>query len=230
MIEIIATTLEDALTIEQAGADRIELITAFSEGGLTPSYGLIEQVLGSVVIPVNVMLRPHSRSFQYSAKDLMVMKADARIMEELGVRAVVLGILDDDGLPDIPAMEAVLRNTSLSITFHRAIDESSDIMKSLEILSGYGRCERVLTSGGPGKATDHFDVLREMKEKMDRMILLIGSGVNERNIGKLREEIGECEFHIGTAVRDGSFLLPVQSDIILRLVDEYRRIGGNVEL
>lgn len=230
MIEMIATTLEDALTIEQAGGERIELITAFSEGGLTPSYGLIEQVLSSVNIPVNVMLRPHSRSFQYSAKDLMVMKADAKIMEELGVKTVVLGILDEDGLPDVPAMEAVLRNTSLSITFHRAIDESSDIMKSLEILNCYARCECVLTSGGPGKATDHFDVLRKMKEQMERLSLLVGSGVSERNMGKIREEIGECEFHIGTAVRNGSFLLPVQSDVALRLVDEYKRIAGMADL
>ena len=226
MIEMIATTLEDALTIEQSGADRIELITAFSEGGLTPSYGLIEQVLSSVNIPVNVMLRPHSRNFQYSAKDLMVMKADARIMEELGVKTVVLGILDDDGLPDIPAMEAVLRNTTLSITFHRAIDESADIMKSLEILSGYSRCTSILTSGGRGKAIDHLDVLREMRTKLETIRLLVGSGVSERNMGRLRQEIGDCDFHVGTAVRNGSFLLPVQSDEASRLVDTYRRLDA----
>ena len=38
MLEIIAMTLEDAKTIEECGADRIELVSALTEGGLTPSY------------------------------------------------------------------------------------------------------------------------------------------------------------------------------------------------
>ena len=46
MLEIIAMTLEDAKTIEECGADRIELVSALTEGGLTPSYAIIGIVLG----------------------------------------------------------------------------------------------------------------------------------------------------------------------------------------
>lgn len=42
MIEIIASTLRDAMNIEKGGGDRIELVSALSEGGLTPSIGLIK--------------------------------------------------------------------------------------------------------------------------------------------------------------------------------------------
>lgn len=33
MIEIIGMTVEDAITIEQCGANRIELVSALTEGG-----------------------------------------------------------------------------------------------------------------------------------------------------------------------------------------------------
>ncbi len=67
-IEFIATTIEDALIIEESGADRIELVSSLAEGGLTPSHALIEAVVNSVKIPVNVMVRPHSQSFCYTQK------------------------------------------------------------------------------------------------------------------------------------------------------------------
>ncbi|WP_407056536.1 copper homeostasis protein CutC, partial [Burkholderia vietnamiensis] len=45
LLEVIATTVGDARAAARAGADRLELVTAISEGGLTPSVGLIEAVV-----------------------------------------------------------------------------------------------------------------------------------------------------------------------------------------
>lgn len=79
IIEVIADTVEDAIIAEQAGANRIELITGVAEGGLTPSYGIIEAVCKAVSIPVYVMIRPHSRSFSYSNTELNSMVKDIQI-------------------------------------------------------------------------------------------------------------------------------------------------------
>jgi copper homeostasis protein len=48
LLEVIATTVADARLAAQAGADRLELVTAMGEGGLTPSIGLIEAVVDAV--------------------------------------------------------------------------------------------------------------------------------------------------------------------------------------
>ena len=48
LLEVIATTVADARLAAQAGADRLELVTAMGEGGLTPSVGLIEAVVAAV--------------------------------------------------------------------------------------------------------------------------------------------------------------------------------------
>lgn len=68
--------IDDALRAEENGANRLELITAVTEGGLTPGIGLIRQVVGAVQIPVHVMVRLHSRSFVYSKLDLETMIAE----------------------------------------------------------------------------------------------------------------------------------------------------------
>lgn len=43
MLEVIATCLEDVKRIEKAGGNRIELISSYTEGGLTPSYAFIKK-------------------------------------------------------------------------------------------------------------------------------------------------------------------------------------------
>jgi len=95
MIEIIAATPEDARRIEACGADRIELVSALSEGGLTPSYAIIEITVKSVTIPVNVMIRPHSKSFVYTREEIEIMKEDIHVAKELGANGVVIGALDE---------------------------------------------------------------------------------------------------------------------------------------
>src|ERR1700752_2847756 len=104
LLEVIATTVADAKTAARAGAGRLELITAFGEGGLTPSVGLIEAVVAAVEIPVNVIVRPHSRSFVFDADDYAVMLRDVRAIAAAGAHGIVIGMLsaageiDRDGL------------------------------------------------------------------------------------------------------------------------------------
>ncbi|ETA79341.1 copper homeostasis protein CutC [Youngiibacter fragilis] len=222
MIEMIAASIEDALTIERAGADRIDLRTAFSEGGLTPSYGLIEQVVRNVSIPVHVIIKPHSRGYVYSQRDLDVMKGDAWMISELGCSGASIGILDQEGMPDIEAIDYVLGNTNLKFTFNRAIDRSTDLMESLEVLKRYDRCQEILTSGGPGSAFENFRTLKEISDRKGRLGLFIGSGVEYHNIQFLTKSLKGCHLHMGTAIRKGERLNPVDLDDARELVEKYR--------
>ena len=222
MIEMIAASIEDALTIEKAGADRIDLRTAFSEGGLTPSYGLIEQVVRNVSIPVHVIIKPHSRGYVYNHRDLDVMKGDAWMISELGCAGASIGILDPDGIPDIAAIDYVLGNTNLKFTFNRAIDRSSNLMESLEILKRYQRCQEILTSGGPGSAFENFRILKEIADRKGRLGLFVGSGVEYHNIQFLTKALNGCHLHVGTAIRKGERLNPVDFEDARELVEKYR--------
>ena len=232
MLEIIAQTLKDAVTIEKNGGERIELISSLSEGGLTPSYGLVKQVICSVTIPVNVMLRPHSTSFQYSREDIEIMKEDARMFNELGVKHVVLGILDYQGLPSMDDISYILEDTNLTATFHRAIDESSDLNTSLKLLTSNKRITHVLTSGGPGKAEENLPKIKELLKESEDLTIIIASGITAANINAIQNELDfifenedsrkDYDIHIGTGVRSGNQDLPVSAEEVRQMVALYK--------
>lgn len=232
MLEIIAETIKDAMTIEQNGGERIELISALSEGGLTPSYGLVKQVISHVSIPVNVMIRPHSASFEYSIEDIEVMREDARIFNELGVKHVVLGVLDYEGLPNMEALAYILEDTNLTATFHRAIDESKDLMASLNLLETNKRITHILTSGGPGKAEDNIDMIRKLIHETEDITMILASGISKENLQAIRNDVDftfetsstgyrEYDIHVGTAVRGGSTSSRVHGKEVVELRKVY---------
>lgn len=200
MLEIISSSMTDSSKINNGDLDRIELVSALSEGGLTPSVGLARLSWESVNIPHYIMIRPHNRGFQYDLYDLEVMKEDVKTLDEYAT-GFVLGILDKNGLPDIDAMEMVLTHTNKNITFHRAFDEVSDFKEALRILNSWGRCERILTSGGKGTVVDNIANINEILKINGNIKIMLGSGVNLENLPKLMRDFPQCDFHIGSAVR-----------------------------
>ncbi|MCK2017302.1 copper homeostasis protein CutC [Peribacillus frigoritolerans] len=207
-IEFIATTIEDALMIEESGADRIELVSSLAEGGLTPSHALIEAVVNSVKIPVNVMVRPHSQSFCYTQKDLEIMKKDIQIIRSLGANGVVLGALNEKNEINRPYLEELLTVCEgLEITFHRAIDDTHDPVISAEMLAKYPEITTILTSGGDGDFPSRMKTIQQMKRVCGDIAILVGSGLNKDNILSIHSELHTGHYHFGTAVRKNNSII-----------------------
>ena len=202
IVEIIATCVEDAIRIEQGGADRIELVSGLAEGGVTPSGGLIRAVCRSVSIPVMVMIRPHALSFCYDEQDLQIMAEDIRSAREHGATGVVFGCLTPAKQLDLKALQKLVQVADrLEITFHRAIDDTPDPVEAISILKNYP-ITRVLTSGGPGKAIDNLAVIAQMMTAAeDKLKILVGSGMNPQNAARTIRVTGAREVHFGTAAR-----------------------------
>ncbi|MGL6105737.1 copper homeostasis protein CutC, partial [Romboutsia sp.] len=203
MLEIIALGVEDAKTIESCGANRIELVSALTEGGLTPSFGLIEKIVNTVNIPVNVMIRPHANSFVYSEYDMEIMLKDIEIVKSLGANGIVFGSLTKEGNLHKAQLEQVIKACSgLDFTYHRAIDDSKDILNNTKLLREYSQITSVLTSGGPGKVPDNMDTVVEIvNNTLGKEKTLLGSGLNLENIEAIKKASNAVNFHFGTAVR-----------------------------
>ena len=200
MLEIIGMSVEDAKAIEYCGANRIELVSALTEGGLTPSFAMVEKVVNSVNIPVNVMIRNHAKSFKYSEHDLEVMQKDIEIVESLGVNGIVLGLLDDARKIDKIGLEKLLEVVSnIDITFHKAIDETN-VLESVNTLNKYDKITNILTAGGVKSISDNINDIKLMIETSKANILL-GGGLNFDNIKRIKELTQATDFHFGTAVR-----------------------------
>ncbi|QOS97701.1 copper homeostasis protein CutC [Brevibacterium sp. JNUCC-42] len=221
ILEVIATTLDDAKRAEAGGADRLELITSIVEGGLTPSYGLIKNVVNQVKIPVHVMVRPHSQSFVYTSDDIKVMQQDIQIIRELGATGVVLGTLTRDNQIDYRALETLLEETGdMHVTFHRAFDEVENQLEALEQLLGYKQIDHILTSGGQSSALHAVDQIKTLVERTTstHLTILAGAGLTIDTVPTFAKETGVREVHFGTGVRqNGQALKPVDTELVTLL-------------
>jgi copper homeostasis protein len=203
-LEVIATTLEDAIIAQQYGADRLELITGIKEGGLTPSYATIKQVVNNVSIPVHVMIRPHSRSFHYNKYDAQMMLEDIEIAKQLGASGVVLGMLRADNTIDEELLQACLKRTgSMNVTFHRAFDETNDLYEAIETLKKYDQITHILTSGGKNSVLDAVDIIKDLLQRTanSSLTILAGSGLHLDSITHFIQETTIQEVHFGSGVR-----------------------------
>ena len=218
MLEIIGMSVEDAKAKEYSGANRIELVSALTEGGLTPSFAMIEKVVNSVERPVNVMIRNHAKSFIYSEYDLEVMQKNIEIVKSLGANGIVLGLLDDNKKIDEVGLENLLDIVyDIDVTFHKAIDETN-VLVSVNVLNKYNKITNILTAGGINNISDNINDIKLMIEKSKSNILL-GGGLNFDNIQEIRELTKATDFHFGTAVRiDSSPFGEIDTNKLSKLV------------
>ena len=196
--EICSGSLQSALNAQEAGAHRVELCSALSLGGLTPSYGFIELARKRLKIDINVLIRPRQGDFLYDSDEVAVMIRDIIACAQMGVNGVVIGALDPFGNVDVDAcraMVAVAKHHGMSVTFHRAIDRACNIMAALEDVISVG-ADRVLSSGGKPTSLEGLETLAQMNAAAaGRIIIMPGGGVNAGNIGQILKGPGVQEIH-----------------------------------
>jgi copper homeostasis protein len=74
--EACVDSLEEAISAQLRGANRIELCSALDQDGLTPSVELTRQCIEKLSIPVMVMVRPRGGNFVYSESEIQQMEVD----------------------------------------------------------------------------------------------------------------------------------------------------------
>jgi copper homeostasis protein len=187
-LEICANSYQSAINAQKAGADRIELCSELSIGGITPSYGLLKKVSENITIPVHILIRPRSGNFQYSETEFSLMKENIKICKELGFKGIVSGVLNPDNTIDIGrTKELIAVSKPLSFTFHRAFDCIENSKKALEILIDL-KIECILTSGKQDKAEEGIELLKELQLLAKKNIVILpGSGINASNAHIFRD-------------------------------------------
>lgn len=229
LLEIISTNLTDAKVAFQSGADRLELISGAAEGGLTPSYGLIDEVVHAVDIPVNVIIRPHSRSFCYNEDDVQTMVKDIHVARQLGAAGVVIGALKENGAIDVETMRRLLQEAEgLDVTVHRAFDVTRDQEEALQVLSQLPGVKRVLTSGGRQPAPQAMNKIKRLREqaKKTQLTIMAGHGLRLETFEKFITETGVREVHFGSGVRENeSYTAPIDGQKIKKIKKIMSNLG-----
>lgn len=205
ILEVCCGDLESVVAAKAGGAQRIELCSALSEGGLTPSAGLIAEALRQGIAKVHVLIRPRNGDFLYTESEVAVMEHDIRAAVAAGADGVVIGALTEDGEIDIPTCRRLVKAAgSASVTFHRAFDLCRNPEKALEEIITLG-CDRILTSGLAQSALAGAERLASLNRLVaGRIILLAGGGVNPENAREIMNLTGLNELHASAKTTTGS--------------------------
>jgi len=187
-LEICVFSVEAVLSAQKAGADRIELCSGYTDGGLTPSAGTIRMVRKQLNIQCYVMIRPRGGDFCYTDTEFEQMHHDIEYAKSCGVDGVVLGALQPNGHVNIlRTRELVQHAAPLKVTFHRAFDFVVNPFQALDDLVTCG-CSRILTSGQKATALEGLDTIKKLVSySAGRIDIMAGSGVNPENACKFIE-------------------------------------------
>ncbi len=197
ILEACVDSVEAAIAAQKGGADRVELCANLLEGGTTPSAGTIQLARERIDIRLNVIIRSRGGDFCYSDVEFEVSKLDVELAKKLGADGVVIGILNEDGMVDVERVGALVELARpMNVTFHRAFDMARDPYQALEEIIELG-IDRILTSGQEYSVLEGLDLITELVQKAgDRIIIMPGGGITERNIGKIVEQSGVREVHV----------------------------------
>ena len=189
LVEICSNSFASAVAAQCGGADRIELCTELSVGGLTPSHGLIEKVMTELDIPVHVLIRPRSGNFTYTVEELDVMLRDIAFCKAMGCAGIVSGALNRDNSVALKPLDKLVQAAwPLSFTFHRAFDWCTDPFTALNRLQAFP-IDRILTSGQQPTAEKGIKLLIQLKQHTgEQLEIMPGCGITLANINLFKAE------------------------------------------
>lgn len=198
MIEVCAGSYQDCIAAYQGNAKRVELNSALSVGGLTPSVASLIRVKKETDLTVICMVRVRAAGFSYEKEDVEIMFEDAKILLEHGADGIAFGFLNEDGTiceEDTKRMIDLIHSYNKEAVFHRAFDVTPDAFEVIETLIDLG-CDRVLTSGQKSKAMEGIDLIKVLNNQYGEKIqILPGSGMNAENAKMMMNYTGVYQVH-----------------------------------
>lgn len=195
--EACVESLEQAISAEKNGADRIELCSHLELDGLTPSEELVGLVQEKLTIPIKVMIRPRAGDFIYSEEEIRKMIKSIEFCKSLEMEGVVFGALHEDKTLDLNLISKLAKIAKpLKVTIHKAIDETEDILKAVKDLSHIAEIDTILTSGGADTAEEGaFQIKQMIGISQNRLEIMPAGKITPANLKELHKIIGAKAYH-----------------------------------
>lgn len=199
ILEVCVDTVDGLIAAVEGGADRIELCSALSIGGLTPSIGFMQKA-ASLDVPVYPLIRPRHGGFNYSVAEVDTIKRDIDKANDCGLPGIVIGASTRDGQLDATVLADLISHARpMDVTLHRAFDLVPDQQDALETAIELG-FSRILTSGGEKTAMEGLEAISALVHAAkNRIAIMPGSGIQPSNVARFLKTLPIAEIHASCA-------------------------------
>jgi copper homeostasis protein len=203
LLEVIVQTVADARAATEGGADRLEVVRAINDGGLTPRLSMVRAIAAETSLPLRVMVRENA-GYELGPGELPALRRAAADFAEAGVDGLVIGFARS-GKALLEDVERVLESVpNVHVTFHRAFDALTDPLGTIPRLIGLPNLDHILTSGGDGSAEARCERLTQYVRRAGPGVAIIaGGGVDEASLSLFARAGCVREVHVGRAAREG---------------------------
>jgi copper homeostasis protein len=223
LLEVIVQTVEDAGAAAAGGADRLEVVRAIRDGGLTPSLDLVRAIRSETSLPLRVMVRENA-GYEMEPGELETLRRTALELQMVGVDGIVLGYARH-GVPSLDDVARVLEAVpQIRVTFHRAFDTLADPLGAIDAISAVPQIDRILTGGGAGAPADRCERLRGYAVRAGgRARIVAGGGLDEPCFALLARTRYVDEVHVGRLARENG---DPDAPVSLRRMQWLRELAG----
>ncbi len=212
LLEVIASSCEDALEAEQGGAGRVELCISLQQGGLTPPLAMVEEVVARLTIPCRAMICENPSYLTPDSAELNKLITLTKEISALPIDGIVIGFATPEGQLDLKTLETLADAAPATrITFHRIFETFTDPFSVLKQLKSFQQIDRILLCRA---------IWNRLAIAASPVRLIAGGGLREEDFRYLLQNTTIREFHTGRAVRDdGKADGKVQALLVRRLIE-----------
>ena len=196
-VECCVESLDQAIKAEKEGADQIELCKNLKDDGLTPDIDIVSNALNKVSVPIKIMVRPRKGNFIYSESEIIQIKNQIMNLKVMGVEEIVFGALNQNNNIDFEQVKRVSGwSYPMKITFHKAIDQSSNFFDDIESLIKIDRIKSILTSGKSSSAKIGASTIKKAVKNYQSSINVIAAGkITNKNLDSIHKLINGKYYH-----------------------------------
>ena len=196
-VECCVESLDQAIKAEKEGADQIELCKNLKDDGLTPDIDIVSNTLSKVSVPIKIMVRPRKGDFIYSESEIIQIKNQIMNLKVMGVEEIVFGALNQNNNIDFEQVKSVADwSYPMKITFHKAIDQSSNFFDDIKSLIKIDGVKSILTSGKSSSAKIGASTIKKAVKNYQSSINVIAAGkITNKNLDSIHKLINGKYYH-----------------------------------
>lgn len=203
LLEVRVVQAADAPPAEDGGADRLDIIGAPTDGGMSPEPRVVAEIRRRTTLHLRPVVRLRE-GFGTDGGEAVRLRGLISAYLDAGADGVSLGFLNGLGEVDAEVIAALTSGLGVGWTFHRAVDSTLDADRAWRVLLGLEGLDAVATAGSAREVEQGLDDLirRARSDARAAGLIMASGGLQPEHVPWLLRA-GVRQFHLDAQARPG---------------------------